>query len=113
MLALSGALRIFLYRGPADMRKSYDGLAGLVRAELHDDPLSGALFVFCNRRRTMVKMLYFDRDGLAIWGKRLERGTFRIPPPDGPTAEIDRRHLTLLLEGVTPRRLARRYQPGD
>lgn len=113
MLALTGALRIYLYRGAADMRKSFHGLSGLVRNELHGDPLSGALFVFCNRRRTMVKMLYWDPGGLAIWAKKLERGTFRIPPPEGPTAEIDRRHLALLLEGVTPRHLARRYQPGE
>jgi transposase len=113
MFALTGTLRIYLYRGAADMRRSFDGLAGMVRSELHADPLAGGLFVFLNRRRTLVKMLYWDRDGLAILAKRLERGTFRIPPAAGPTAEIDGRHLALLLEGVTPRRLARRYQPGD
>ena len=113
MLALTGATRIYLYRGAADMRKSFDGLSGLVRTELGGDPLSGSLFVFCNRRRTMVKLLYWDRDGLALWYKRLERGTFRLPPPQSGGAEIDRRSLALLLEGVTPRRLNRRYQVGD
>ena len=111
MLALTGATRIFLYRGAADMRKSFDGLSGLVRSELDGDPLSGALFVFCNRRRTMVKLLYWDRDGLALWYKRLEKGTFRVP--EAGEAEIDRRSLALLLEGVTPRRLNRRYQIDD
>jgi transposase len=111
MLALTGATRIFLYRGAADMRKSFDGLCGLVRTELLQDPLSGSLFVFCNRRRTMVKLLYWDRDGQAIWYKRLERGTFRLP--DTGPAQIDRRDLSLLLEGVTPRRMSRRYQLGD
>ena len=113
MLALTGATRIYLYRGAADMRNSFDGLSGLVRTELGGDPLSGSLFVFCNRRRTMVKLLYWDRDGLALWYKRLERGTFRLPPPQSGGAEIDRRSLALLLEGVTPRRLNRRYQVGD
>ncbi|MEW6755952.1 MAG: IS66 family insertion sequence element accessory protein TnpB [Candidatus Latescibacterota bacterium] len=109
MLALTGATRLFLYRGAADMRKSFDGLSGLVRTELGGDPLSGDLFVFCNRRRTMVKLLYWDRDGLALWYKRLERGTFRLPAPGRGAVEIDRRSLMLLLEGVTPRRLNRRY----
>ena len=113
MLALTAATRIYLYRGAADMRKSFDGLSGLVREELQADPLSGALFVFCNRRRTMVKLLYWDRDGLALWYKRLEKGTFRLPLPPTGTPEIDRRSLAMLLEGVTPRRLHRRYQPGD
>ena len=95
MLALTGATRIYLYRGAADMRKSFDGLSGLVRTELGHDPLSGALFVFCNRRRTMVKLLYWDRDGLALWYKRLERGTFQLPQGTDGTAEIDRRSLSL------------------
>lgn len=112
MLALTGATRIYLYRGAADMRKSFDGLCGLVRAELQGDPLSGALFVFCNRRRTLLKALYWDRDGLAVWAKRLERGTFRVPREPAGSAEIDRRSLTLLLEGVTPRRLHLRYRLG-
>ena len=113
MLALTGATHIFLYRGAADMRKSFDGLSGLVRGEMNGDPLSGSLFVFCNRRRTMVKLLYWDRDGLALWYKRLEKGTFRLPKPEAGAAEIDRRSLSLLLEGVTPRRMNRRYQLGD
>ena len=111
MLALTGATRIFLYRGVADMRKSFDGLCGLVRAEMEADPLSGSLFVFCNRRRTMVKLLYWDRDGLALWYKRLEQGTFHLSETGG--MEIDRRELSLLLEGVTPRRMSRRYRIGD
>ena len=113
MLALTGPLRIFLYQGAADMRKSFDGLSGLVRTELEEDPLSGSLFVFCNRRRTMVKLLYWDQDGLAIWHKRLEKGTFRVAASASGATQIDRRSLALLLEGVTPRRLNRRYQVGD
>ncbi len=113
MLGLTGATRIYLYRGAADMRKSFDGLSGLVRGELQGDPLSGALYVFCNRRRTMVKMLYWCGDGFALYAKRLERGTFCLAPTTGDSAEIDRRQLVLLLEGVTPRRLHRRYRLGE
>ena len=113
MLALTGATRIYLYRGAADMRKSFDGLSGLVRAEMDGDPLSGALFVFCNRRRTMVKLLFWDRDGYGLFFKRLEKGTFRLPAPRGGGVEIDRRSLALLLEGVTPRRMNRRYRAAD
>lgn len=97
--------RIFLHRRAADMRKSFDGLSGLVRGELGEDPLAGDLFVFVNRRRTHAKVLYWDRDGLALWSKRLERGRFLFNP-EGP-AEIGRDELVLLLEGVRVRVIAR------
>ena len=97
--------RIFLRRQPTDMRKSFDGLSGIVRGELGRDPLAGDLFVFVNRRRDFVKALYWDRDGLALWAKRLERGRF-TPRPDGP-AEIGREELALLLEGVRARVVSR------
>lgn len=109
MLALTAATRIYLYRSPCDMRKSFDGLCGIVRSELDRDPLSGSLFVFCNRRRTMVKLLYWDSDGLAIWFKRLERGSFSLPRMDTMDGRIDRRDLTLLLEGVVPKKVSKRY----
>ena len=110
MLGLTGATRIYLYQGSADMRKSYDGLSGLVRTQMQGDPLSGSLFVFCNRRRTMVKVLYWVGDGLCVWQKRLEQGTFRMLAEVATDGQIDRRSLMLLLEGVSPRRLHRRYQ---
>lgn len=113
MLALTGSTRIYLYLGAADMRKSFDGLCGIVRGELQGDPQSGSLFVFCNRRRNMVKVLYWDADGFALWFKRLERGTFRLPRDQGGGTRIDRRRLAMILEGVTPRRLDQRYQAGD
>jgi transposase len=109
MLALTGATRIYLYRASCDMRKSFDGLCGLIRAELNEDPLSGSLFVFCNRRRNMVKLLYWDSDGLAIWYKRLEKGSFIIPRMRATDGSIDRRELSLLLEGVVPKKVSRRY----
>ena len=109
MLALTAATRIYLYRAPCDMRKSFDGLCGLIRSELGADPLSGSLFVFLNRRRTMVKMLYWDRDGFALWYKRLEKGCFRFPDRYAPDGRIDRLHLTLLLEGVAAKKVSKRY----
>ena len=109
MFALTAATHIYLYRPPCDMRKSFDGLSGLIRSELGADPLSGSLFVFCNRRRNMVKLLYWDRDGFALWYKRLERGCFRLPSISCTHARIDRLQLTLFLEGVTPKKVSKRY----
>ncbi len=109
MLALTAATHIYLYRAPCDMRKSFDGLCGLVRSELSQDPLSGSLFVFMNRRRNMVKLLYWDRDGFALWYKRLERGCFSLPSIPSTHARINRLQLSLLLEGVTPKNVSKRY----
>jgi len=109
VLSLTGAIRIYLYRGACDMRKSFDGLCGVVRSELGADPLSGSLFVFCNRRRTMVKVLYWDADGLAIWYKRLEQGRFAFPHMTSSDGRIDRRQLAMLLEGVVPKKVSKRY----
>ena len=109
MLSLTGASRIYLYRAPCDMRKSFDGLCGLIRSEFDADPLSGSLFVFVNRRRNMVKLLYFDRDGIAIWFKRLEEGSFTPPVLCSEGNQIDRRQLSMLLEGVVPKKLEKRY----
>jgi transposase len=113
MLGLSAATRIYLYQGAADMRRSFAGLSGLVRSGLGGDPQSGSWFVFVNRRRTLVKLLYWAGDGFVIVAKKLEVGTYRLPSAPSPSAEIDYRHLMLLLEGVSPRRLHRRYRPGD
>ncbi len=110
MLTLAGAARIWLYRGATDMRRSFDGLAGMVRTYIEEDLFSGALFVFVNRRRTMVKILYWQRDGWALWAKRLERGTFRMPTATTSVRlELSSADLAMLLEGITPRRVNRRY----
>ena len=109
MFTLTAAARIYLYHGACDMRKSFDGLCGLIRSELGADPLSGSLFVFCNRRRNMVKLLYFDRDGFAIWYKRLEQGSFTLPNIPSFDGLIDRRQLSMLLEGIVPKKVSRRY----
>jgi transposase len=103
-------VKIFLCRAPVDLRKSYDSLSGLARDALGENPLMGHLFVFCNRRRTQVKILYWDRDGYAIWQKRLERGTFRLPLGTSEKKQlIGPRELYSLLEGIVPRRYHIRY----
>ena len=83
VINLPPTVRIFLATAPADMRRGFDGLAALTTSVLGQDPLSGHLFVFRNRRGDRLKILYWDRDGLAIWAKRLERGAFRFPDADG------------------------------
>lgn len=95
------------------MRRGFDGLAAMTREIIGADPLSGHLFVFRNRRRDRMKILYWDRDGFSLWYKRLERGTFRFPAPgDGVhSIEVDHATLTLILEGIDVRgvRRQRRY----
>tara|TARA_B110000902_G_C13814398_1_gene401095 strand:+ start:51 stop:377 length:327 start_codon:yes stop_codon:yes gene_type:complete len=100
--------RIFLCREATDMRKSFDGLAGLLANYFPEADLEGSLFVFMNRRQTQLKALYWDGDGYAIWAKRLRKGCFR--KLDGESASISRRELTMLLEGITPRRLNKRFK---
>ena len=99
-------VQVFACLVPTDMRRSFDGLSGMVRQMLQQDPLSGALFLFRNRSRDRLKILYWDRDGLAIWYKRLEKGTFQFPtdlvkdPSPSGKAQITPNQLALLLGGV-------------
>ena len=114
MFGLSAAIRVYLAAEPADMRKSFDGLAALT-SSLALDPLSGHLFVFVNKRRDRVKILYWDRDGLAVWAKRLERGTFRLPAATSGRVEMTTAELAALLAGIdlnTARRRARYSRPA-
>jgi transposase len=110
MIAIPGAVRIYLYRVATDMRKSFDGLSGLVRSHFQEDVLSGSLFVFVNRRRTYTKILYWDGDGFAIWAKRLEKGTFRLPVSGADRIELNPQELSMLLGGITPAQVSRRYR---
>ena len=103
MLSLPPSVRIFLCTKPIDCRRSFDGLCALVQEHLQQDPLSGHLFVFRNRSGERLKILYWDRDGLAVWYKRLEQGTFKLPtldPTSGQGAEITPAALAMLLEGI-------------
>jgi transposase len=110
VLSLPLPVRIFLCTHHADMRKSFDGLAQMVRDFLGADPLSGHLFVFRSRRGDRLKLLYWDSDGLAIWYKRLEEGTFRFPPPPaaGHGLEVRAADLAMLLDGVDLETVKRR-----
>jgi transposase len=107
-LALPG--RVFVCATPTDMRKSFDGLSAVVREHLNQDPLAGDLFVFRNRRGDRLKLLYWDEDGLAVWAKRLEEGTFQFPTPeaDGTAVEVKATELALILGGIELRSVARR-----
>lgn len=102
MLGFTAAQRYYLSRQAADMRKSYDGLSGLVRQGLGRDPLSGEVFIFLNRRRTQMKLLVWDRSGFVVWGKRLERGTFELPrgSDQGASVVLNWEELVMILEGV-------------
>jgi transposase len=105
---LPATVRVFVCTRPTDMRKSFDGLQGMVREFLGQDPLSGHLFLFLNRRRDRVQILLWDRDGLVIWYKRLEAGTFQQLDPAACTGarsgeagvELTTTELALLLTGV-------------
>ena len=101
MIMLPSAVRIFLCTRSTDLRKSFDGLSGLVQECFSQDLLTGHLFLFINRRRDRIKILYFDRDGLAIWYKRLEAGSFQMPQPvDRDGVELQPAQLAMLLSGI-------------
>jgi transposase len=114
MFGLSAVVRVYFATEPADMRKSFDGLAALASGRLALDPLSGHLFVFVNKRRDRIKILYWDRDGMAVWAKRLERGTFRLPAATCGRVEMTTAELAALLAGIdlnTARRRVRYSRP--
>jgi transposase len=115
VLSLAGSARVFLARSAVDFRKAHDGLVAIVREVFRDDPLSGDLFVFLNRRRDRIKVLAWDRNGFWLLYKRLERGTFErlALPDDAARVEIDRARLHMLLEGVTLKslRFRRNFTP--
>jgi transposase len=102
-------LRVHVYGKPVDMRKSYDGLCALTRHTIGQDPLSGSLFVFINRRGTQVKLLYWDRSGFCIWGKRLERGRFVSDWSKMRSADVEWMQLKMMLDGVVESRRRLRY----
>jgi transposase len=110
MLTLSPAVRIYMATGATDLRRSIDGLSGLVRERLALDPLSGHLFLFRNRRGDGLKVLAWDRSGFWVLYKRLERGTFAWPSEDGSeSVEMRSADLALLLAGVDIARTRRRH----
>ena len=108
MIAPGPATRIFLAPGSTDLRRSFDGLHGLVRSQLQEDPRSGHLFLFCNRRRTRLKVLCFDGTGLWVCAKRLEKGIFTWPgAAAGAKVRLCAAELALLLGGLELTRVSR------
>jgi transposase len=100
MLSFPPSVRIYVYTQPTDMRRSFDGLAVIAEQVLRQNPLSGHLFVFVNRRGDRLKILWWSRGGYAIYYRRLEEGTFQLPATDAETAEIDATELAMILDGV-------------
>lgn len=92
--------RVWLYQAPTDMRKSFNGLSSLVKNKLKENALSGDLFIFVNRRLTLMKILYFDRNGYCIWYKKLEQGTFQLPSAGDDKVRLEYTQLKLILEGI-------------
>jgi transposase len=104
MIALPPQIRVFLYRLPTDMRKSFNGLVALTESKLKQDPLSGSLFVFVNRRRDRIKILYWGQTGFCIWYQQLQKGTYQLPGQDSldeqEILEVTRSQLSLILDGI-------------
>jgi transposase len=110
MIHLPASVRVYLCLSPCDMRRSFDGLHALVRDHLQSDAFAGHLYLFANRRRDRLKILYWDRDGFAIWAKRLEQGSYVVPSgePDSHRLEITVEELGALLSGIDLSTAARR-----
>ena len=102
MIGLPASVRVYLCTVPCDMRRSFDGLHGLVSSVMELDALAGHLFVFSNRKKDRVKIFYWDRDGFAIWSKRLEAGTYAMPfgKSEERRTEITAQELSALLSGI-------------
>ena len=105
-----GQVKVFLYGQPCDMRKSFKGLFALAKNVMGQDPLSGHLFVFVNKRGNYMKALYWDRSGFCIWAKRLERGSFISNWNHEHEQEMDYTQLKLLLEGIEKRHQKKRFR---
>jgi len=106
MLTMPANARIFLCKDPVSMRKSFEGLSTAVEQLFPGELLSGSLFIFLNRERNHMKVLFWDRDGFAIWYKRLERGSFARSAQNNT---LDRREFVMLLEGIEPKRIRSKF----
>jgi transposase len=114
MLSINGSVKIFIATDPIDCRKSHDALAALAEHVLRENPLSGNLFLFINKRADRIKMLYWDGDGYALWYKRIEAGRVKLPkPPENATRmEVSAVDLAMILSGIdlTGVRRLKRFQ---
>jgi len=112
MFSLTSWHRYFLYQGHCDMRKSFDGLCGLVSQQLGRVPTSGEVFVFLNRSRTHINLLHWERGGFVLYYKRLEKGTFTRPAPAAGQSGLRWSELVLMIEGIQVQKSSQklRYQ---
>ena len=106
MLILPNQIRILIYNEITDLRKGFEGLSAIVDKHFSSPLTSGAYFVFLNRQKDRMKVLYWDEDGLAIWYKRLEKGRFQ---PESEKTLLSRKEFILLIEGITPKRIQKRF----
>jgi transposase len=111
VIQLPTATKIWIVAGVTDMRRGFDGLSGQVQTVLQQQPFSGHVFVFRGRRGDIVKLLWWDGDGLCLFAKRLERGRFIWPKAENGTVHLSRAQLSMLLEGIDWRRVERTWQP--
>lgn len=109
MLVMTGGAKVFLCKEPVNLRKSFEGLSKIVTFGFKEQLISNSYYVFVNKGRDLMKVLYFDGDGLAIWAKRLEKG--RFPKNKQGSLTIERRDFFMMLEGVIPKRVQKRYKP--
>jgi transposase len=107
MIAPPAGARIWIAAGVTDMRRGFTGLSAQVQTALEQEPLSGHVFIFRGRRGDLVKLLWFDGDGLCLFAKRLERGRFIWPKAESGTVSLTRAQLSMLLEGIDWRRPVR------
>lgn len=111
MIGLPAGTKVWIAAGVTDMRKGMDGLAALAQTVLEQNPFSGHVFVFRGRRGDLVKLVWFDGDGLCLFAKRLERGRFIWPQANSGTVSLTAAQLSMLLEGIDWRRPQRTWRP--
>lgn len=108
MISVNSDARIFVFTGITDMRKGFNGLSGLI-LKFCEDPVDGSFYVFSNRFRDKLKILYWDGDGFILWYKQLQKGLFDIAQSADGTLLMDRRQLLMILEGVEPLKIRRSF----
>ena len=111
MIGMPSGTKVWIATGATDMRRGFDGLAALVQTQLQADPFSGHVFVFRGRRGDRIKCLWWSGDGLCLFMKRLEQGKFVWPQATSGTVMLTSAQLSMLLEGIDWRRVARTWQP--
>ena len=111
MIEPPAGTKIWIAAGVTDLRRGFDGLSAQVQNTLQQQPFSGHIFVFRGRRGDIVKLLWWDGDGLCLFAKRLERGRFIWPKVESGTVQLSRAQLSMLLEGIDWRRVERSYEP--